>query len=111
MKSHTEVAVMNGEEFIIGVQIVDTTNSEKENSPIKLAIILRRMRMIHHYLMARKVKMKSRLKINNHGFCNKKTKMKTLLPRCFMFLIVSLAETETNSHCMSFEFCGGPFLH
>lgn len=40
-----EVAVMNREYIIAGIQMVDTRNSDKENSPIQLAIILKRARI------------------------------------------------------------------
>ena len=74
--------------------MIDTGNSEKEQSPIKPAIILRMMKTriqvflhwrrnevnIHHYLMVRKVNMKPRLRMNNYGVTSIKTKMKTLLP-------------------------------
>ena len=94
-----EIVVINGEDIIVDVQMIDTGNCEKENSPIHPAIILRRMRTkiqvflhrgrneakVHHYLMAKKVKM---------------TKMKTMLPSFFMSLtIISLAETRPTGIC------------
>ena len=48
-----------------------------------------RKEKLHHYLMARKVKMKLRLKLNKYGPFRKKTKMKAL----FSCTVVSLAET------------------
>lgn len=108
-----EVTSVNDEDIIADFQMVDTRNSERENSPIQPVIILRRARIriqafhhwgrndvkIHHYLMARKEKMKPRLKMNKYGLCCKKTKMKTSVTKLFYVLIVSLAETET-SKCM-----------
>ena len=115
---NTEIARINGEDIIANVQMIDTGNSEKENSPIHPAIILRRMRTriqvflhrgrneakIHHYLMAKKVKMKPHPQMNKHGSHAKKTKMKTLLPSFFyvfffFFTIVSLAETRPVGVC------------
>ena len=89
---NTKIVVINGEDIIADVQMIDTGNSEKEQSPIEPAIILRRMKTrnqgflhrrrneakIHHYLMAKKVKMKPHPQMNKHGSHAKKTKMKTL---------------------------------
>lgn len=94
---NTEVAVINGEDVITDVQMIDTENSEQEQSPIEPAIILRRMRTrnqgflhrgsneakLHHYLMAKKVKMKPHPRMNKYGLRSIKTKMKTLLPSFF----------------------------
>lgn len=94
---NTEVAVMNREDIIAGVQMVDTGNSEKENCPIQPAIILKRARIriqvffhrgrnevkIQHYLMEKKVKMKSHPQMKRYGLSNKKTKMKTYVTKLF----------------------------
>lgn len=39
------VISMNDEDIIVGVQMVDTGNSDRENSPIQLVIILRMARI------------------------------------------------------------------
>ena len=98
---NTEVASMNDEKTIADVQMVDTENSERKNSPIQPIIILRRVRIrvqdfhhwgrnelqIYHYLMERKVKMKPHLGMNKHGLASKKTKMKTYVTKFFKFFM------------------------
>lgn len=90
------VTSMNDEDIMDEIQMVDTKNSQRENSPIQFVIILRRVIQdfhhqgrnevkIHHYLLARKAKMKPQLKMNKYGFSSKKTKMKTYVTKFFMF--------------------------
>jgi len=83
-----EVALMNDEDIIADVQMIDTINSEKENSPIQPAIILRRARIriqvflhrgrnevkIQHYLMAKKVNMKPHPQMKKYGLCKRRQK-------------------------------------
>ena len=81
--------------------IADTRNGERNPFSIKLVIIFKRARIsvqafhrwgrneakIHHYLRAKKVKMKPHPQMNKHGSHAKKTKMKTLktlLPSFFL---------------------------
>ena len=76
-------------EYIVAdVQMIDTINSEKENSPIQPAIILRRARIriqvflhrgrnevkIQHYLMAKKVNMKPHPQMKKYGLCKRRQK-------------------------------------
>ena len=91
---NTEIFVINGEDVITDVQMIDTGNSEKEQSPIEPAIILRRMTTrnqgflhmrrneakIHYYLMEKKVNMKPLPRMNKYGLRSIKTKMKSLVP-------------------------------
>lgn len=83
------------EDIIVDIQMINTRNSEKENSPIQPAIILRRVRMV------KKVKMKPHPQMNKYGLCCKKTKMKISVTILFHVLIVSLAETETSRRMFS----------
>ena len=101
--------------------MIDSRNSEKENSPIHPAIILRRMRtriqfflhrgrnevQMHHYLTARKMKMKPHLGMNKYGVTSIKTEMKTFVTKFFLFFIVSLAKTRP----IGIYYGSVPFIH
>jgi len=89
---YADIKSMIDEDIIVDIQMVDTRNNERENSPIHYVIILRR---------AGKAKMKPRLKMNKYGLSCKKTKMKTSVTKLFHVLIVSLARLKMNKYGLS----------
>ena len=98
---------INTDNFV-EIHMRDTENNERKHSPIKSVITLRRTKIsiqdfhhwgrnevqIHHYLTARKVKMKPHLRMNKYGVTSIKTKMKTFFTNFFMFFIVSLLRLD-----------------